>query len=272
MKIQSFCLLTQPWVDTVDMNGRFECLSLSELIGRAADLADIIETPATRLAILRLLLAVTAVGDVSGNWDIYDGFLHVTGLPESSARSARAILDMQDGRGVALSPDTDPDDTSHATTAKALLSAFMCDRGGLKARVPGLPISGVKPMCMGQLIAFRHGSTLADFLELNAIEPSDWVPWWQRPVDYEEAWGGSMAHYLLWPWRRVQVTRPGQIVVAAGQKFSGLTDDPWSLGRASLRHLNGIECDYAADVTAIVLNQALPVAAWTTRVAAKSTP
>lgn len=261
----SFSLLTDPWVNVVGLNGQQECMGLGSAISQAERLTDIAEPPMTRLAILRLLLAMQAAGDLEGNWDIRDGFLQVDGLPASSARLAIDVLTMQDGNGVALSPTNDPTPTDDATLAKALITAFMCDRGGLKARAKGLPISAATPLHVGQLIAFRRGETLADFLELNAIPPSTWVPWWKRPVNYDDPWDGDMVHYLLWPWRRVQVIGAGRLVVAAGVKFSGLESDPWSLGRAGLRHLGGIDANYDADITAIVLSQASPVAAWVAR-------
>jgi hypothetical protein len=147
---------------------------------------------------------------------------------------------------------------------KALITAYFCDRPGLKAQVKGLPVSGAKPSHMGQLVAWKWGDTLADFLELNGVATSSWVPWWKRPINYGETLdtdNPDLVQYLLWPWRRLQAF-PGGIVVAAGVKCT--VADPWAIGRASLRHLSKglaeFELTGPVRVSGMILNQASPLA------------
>jgi hypothetical protein len=248
--------------------------SLADLLASPEAYTDISEGHLTRQAFLRLLLAMASVtmenqplpGDMP-LWGCpgWPGFLQVTGLPEASTRSPQAIMDLMDGSGPALVPRNFLDRrVSEADLIKALVTAYFCDRPGLKAQVKGLPISGPKPSHMGQLVAWKWGDTLADFLELNAVPVSSWVPWWKRPIDYGEtldADNPDLVQYLLWPWRRLQAFNGG-IVVAAGVKCT-LTD-PWAIGRASLRHLSKglgeFELAGPARVSGMILNQASPLA------------
>lgn len=269
----TFDLLTDPWVSTTE-----GVVPLIELMANPGRYQDITESPLTRHAVLRLLLAIEGVsmgnqpqpGEMllRGDGD-RAGFLQVAGLP-TEGRSPWAILSLQDNNNAALSPVNDPRPCSDADLARALVTAFFCDRGGLKAQVKGLPISGSKPTHMGQLIAWRWGANLQDFLDLNAIPTSEWVPWWKRPVQYDEPWDGSTLHYLMWPWRRLQVNQ-ATVTVAAGSSFADKTvTDPWAVGRAGLKHVYGRVdlatlagepgADWAWAVQGLVLNQATPVA------------
>jgi hypothetical protein len=248
--------------------------SLADLLASPEAYTDISEPHLTRQAILRLLLAMASVtmknqplpGDMPlwNNWG-QPGFLQVTGLPEASTRSPQAIMNLMDGSGPALVPRNFLDRrVSEADLIKALITAYFCDRPGLKAQVKGLPVSGAKPSHMGQLVAWKWGDTLADFLELNGVATSSWVPWWKRPIDYGEtldADNPDLVQYLMWPWRRLQAF-PGGIVVAAGVKCTAA--DPWAIARASLRHLSKglaeFELTGPARVSGMVLNQASPLA------------
>lgn len=261
-----FNLLTDHWIRAVTASGQPVTVSLEVVLLEGESLADIVEPPMTRLAILRLLLAMNSSQWQGGKFGLMgeDAFLQVEGLPLDSARTPENILAMQDGGGPALGPVNKAAAITEPDLARALVTAYFCDRGGLKARGPGLPISAAKPLHVGQLVAFKAANNLGEFLALNAVPASDWAPWWYRPIDYGEAFAGDLVQYLLWPWRRVRVTEQG-VVIAAGTKFTGLDNDPWVIGRAALRHLNGLGKDapeYDADVTALVLSQATPVACW----------
>ena len=273
----TFDLLTDPWVATTQ-----GLASLLELSANPASYQDITESPLTRHAVLRLLLAIDGAsmdnqprpGEMRLRaTDDRPGFLQTTGLP-GEGRSPWAILSLQDANNAALSPLSDPRPCSEPDLARALVTAFFCDRAGLKAQVKGLPISGSKPTHMGQLIAWRWGNNLEDFLRLNAIQVSDWVPWWKRPVKYDEPWDGSTLHYLMWPWRRLQVNQD-TVTIASGASFPDKTvADPWAVGRAGLKHVYGrVEVEtlvedkdkpdgsgWAWAVQGLVLNQATPVA------------
>ena len=248
--------------------------SLADLLANPEAYTDISEGHLTRQAILRLLLAMASVtmenqplpGDMP-LWGYEDrpGFLQVTGLPESSTRSPQAIMTLMDGSGPALVPRNFlATRVNEGDLIKALITAYFCDRPGLKAQVKGLPISGAKPSHMGQLVAWKWGDNLADFLELNGVPTSSWVPWWKRPIDYGEVLDSDnpdLVQYLMWPWRRLQAFNGG-IVVAVGVKCT--LADPWAIGRASLRHLRGLDDAIRpagpARVAGLALNQASPVA------------
>ena len=282
----TFDLLIDPWVSTSQ-----GLASLLDLTANPARYQAITEAPLTRHAVLRLLLAIGASMDNQPQpgemllraTDDRPGFLQTTGLP-TEGRTPWAILSLQDANNAALSPLSDSRPCTDPDLARALVTAFFCDRGGLKAQVKGLPISGAKPLHMGQLIAWKQGKNLEDFLNLNAIEGSDWVPWWKRPVDYDEPWDGSTLHYLMWPWRRLQVNQ-GSVTIAAGVGFKGnvphmrgggsgesggsgsALSDPWAVGRAGLKHVYGKVklSDLVTEpgdwsVSGLMLNQATPVA------------
>jgi hypothetical protein len=264
----NFNLWTDPWIPVLQDGGTRK-LSLEGALRQSTGLQDIVLPPVARMAVIRLLLAAYSSPPVDGSgfWLYGDpGFLQCVGLPDSP-RPAASILSMEDGANAALSPDTDPVMGDDATLAIALVTSFFCDRPGLKARGKGLPISGSRPLCLGQIVAMPwYGDSLHDLLEMNAVV-SNWVPWWERPVTYDDPETGDTLQYLLWPWRRLSVMPTG-IVVAAGRKPPEKMEDPWALGRASLRHLNGLGDDapsVPSDVTVSILSQATPLACWQIR-------
>lgn len=259
-----FSLLVDPWF-SVRAGDEIRQASIWNALDR--DVHDIAEPPLTRLAILRLLIAVESWHGIclEEGFNLYGspGFLQVEGMPESAARSPRSIISIEDGNGPALNPLPRSEVIDDAAIARALVTAFFCDRGGLKSRLPGVPISGQRPLLMGQLIAHHKGSDLADLVNRNVVEWGEFKPWWCRPVTFDEPFTGSMGQYLLWPWRRLQAFSGRGVAIAAGQKLTGMDTDPWAWGRASLKHLNGIENPaYDADLTGLVLVQASAIACW----------
>lgn len=266
-----FSLLSDPWVPVTWNDGTKELVSLSAILENLSKIDDITGNPLVRLSILRLLLAISSTPyspiDYPDLFNLYGegentGFLQVKGVPESSAKSAWSVCAMADGNNAALNPNVDPG--GHKETAWALLVAFFCDRGGLKANMPGVSRSARKPLHMGRITAFKEWSNLAEFIEFNKVEDSDWLPWWVRPLDFSEPYSGSQAHLLLWPWRRITVFRPGWLAIAAGSDLPD-ADDPFTVAYASLKRLRG---DFSKveilpgtyDFTGVALNQASPLA------------
>jgi hypothetical protein len=273
--MKKFSILSDDWIPVELVDGSTDVVSLGKAIEASGDIRDIDLPPMTRLATIRLMLAtcISTGGDLSEldaeRFGLYQGFLQVSGLPEASARSPESILNLVGNNNAALNPDGMAPRASDAKTAQALVAVFLCDLGGLKARLKGVPISGQRPAHVGQIVAMPCGETLKDLLELNvavAGEPKGWVPWWDRPVSFKETVTGDPVQQLLWPWRRIEVVAPGKIVVAAGQKAPATMEDPWSIGTARMRHYHkGIDLGERVgrfDVTALVMHQSAPLGCW----------
>jgi hypothetical protein len=213
-----------------------------------------------RVATFRLLQAINAMPPTSS--DDYFGltrFLQVGGLPESGVRSPLHIINMVDSNSIAFDPS--PSKLTPVDFAQGLVAAYFCDRGGLKSRVPGLPISAQMPLHVGQKIRYEAGTSLAEMLELNPISSGgEFMPPWlhgdlkfpahNKPRDLLEL--------ILWPWRRLRVFASG-ITICPGAPIDKTVLDPWSQGKARLKDRHE---DADGDVTYLVLNQALPLACW----------
>jgi hypothetical protein len=261
--MEYFDLWVDPWIPVVMAGGRIVSrLSVREVVGMADDIEDIDLSPVPRMAVLRLLLAV-----VSSPYSVYEmplfgdrAFLQSPGLPHAP-RSPRAILQMEDDANAALSPNTDPQPCTAADLAQALVTAYFCDRPGLKTRMPGVSISGSRPLCMGMVTAMPCGDTLGDLLKLNRVQGGRWEPWWHRSINYYEPFTGDPVQQLLWPWRRLSVSPEG-ITIVAGEPLTGATD-PWVIGRASIKtvlDLGDMAPSARCDITAVALSQASPIA------------
>lgn len=252
-----FNLLTDAWIPT-----NTGLLSVIGAMEPAADVLDVTTSPIVRLAIVRLLVALRSWGgDLMAHreWFNLDTAFQVDGLPEASARNAIDILNMSDGNGVALSPlpmtKVKPEEL-----AMALVVSYFCDRGGLKARVIGLPISAQMPLHVGRRVAMERGVNLREILEKNAIESSDYLPPWVIGMSYPEYdKPNSTLELFLWPWRRLQIHGDG-ITIAPGSPMSKEVIDPWVIDKASLKHMR--EQPQEKQITALVLNQASPIASW----------
>jgi hypothetical protein len=252
-------LFSDPWIPCADSRDR----AIVDLIsGSDAQLSG---HPVSRMAIVRLLMAVNAWVLAGGEmnpdwWDLATAF-QMGGLPEASARSPIEIIDMTDGNGVAWSPLPAPAVTER-DTAIALITAYSCDRGGFKARVEGLPISGQVPLHLGQRFQLVAGANITEVLANNPVKhDSDYQPPWVAGMIYpEHKIPRDELELLLWPWRRLQIT-PSGIVIAPGAPIEKTTVDPWSIGKASLKHLQEPAVD-GFETIALVLNQAMPVACW----------
>lgn len=233
-------------------------------LGNWGQAIEVAAPPITRLAIVRLLMAIDAWGgelsDYAEWFDLATAF-QVDGLPAASARSARDIINMTDGNGVAWSPLPEKA-TTDADLAQALVTAYFCDRGGLKARVEGLPISAQLPPHMGRLVRMKRGSSIVELIDNNPVKhDSDYQPPWVTGMIYpEHKTPRDELELLLWPWRRLQIHGDG-ITIAPGAQIDKAVADPWVVEKASLKHLN-IAADDDYEVTALVLNQAMPVACW----------
>ena len=143
------------------------------------------------------------------------------------------------------------------------MTAYFCDRGGLKARVPGLPISAQTPAHVGRNVRLKRGTTIAELLENNPVESSgEYSPPWvsgalempkhDKPRDQLEL--------LMWPWRRLQLFPIG-ITIAPGAPIDKSVVDPWAIDKSKIADaLN--PPDEQFEVTGFVLNQALPIACW----------
>jgi hypothetical protein len=234
-------------------------------LGDWRSINQVIAPPMSRLAIVRLLVAIEAwerqgnqLSDYSDWFDLSRAF-QVTGLPADSAKSPSAIVLMEDGNGIALRPLPHAPVTD-AELALGLVTAYFCDRGGLKTRVPGLPISAQTPHCVGRRIKLRRGDNFAALIEANRIEYSgesiaiwaDGQPTSDTPIDHLEL--------LLWPWRRLQIHGDG-ITIAPGLPMAKDVPDPWAIDKAALRHQSEPR-DAEFEITALVMNQATPVACW----------
>lgn len=218
----------------------------------------------TRLAIIRLLQSLTVFG---GGYDVdyfnLGVFLQVGGLSESSARSPQAIIDMSDGNSVAFTPMPLPS-FGPEVMAQALVTAYFCDRGGLKARITGLPISAQMPAHVGRNVRLKRGSTIGELLRNNPIASnSDYQPPWRSgALEYpKHDTPRDDVELLMWPWRRVQVFCGG-ITIAPGAPINKAIVDPWSDGKSKLSDLS-VPPDDEFEVTRLVLNQALAIACWT---------
>lgn len=258
-----FSLLTDPWIH-IRSHDRYQIASLNDLLENASDIHDIEENPIVRLAILRLLLSLhLSPPSTDANFELFgeEAFLQIDDL-DADGKPARMITLMEDANNIAWTPENLAADFSYATTAKGLVTAFFCDRGGQKTHYGNLK-SAQLPLYMGKLIRFHWRKTLADFLSLNSadIGTSSFVPWWERPIEFDEPWDGSLLHYLLWPWRRLKVPRPGYVIVAPGAKFTAEFQEPWVVKTAQIKDFNSTESEFDADFTGIVLKQATPLAA-----------
>lgn len=257
-----------------------QMVSLHNLVHHADQIVDIVAPPLTRLALLRWLLLRDAVSPhpplgmptscrLYGQHmfpDLFDaGALQCSeDLPVASARSSRDILELRDGNNMALDPTPEPAPTPERDVL-ALVTAYFCDRPGLKARAAGLPISGQCPLHMGRTTVFRAWNNLAEFVELNRVD--------------------GMADYLGHRWRRLQFVARGRLVIAAGDQW---TDpefrDPWVLRKSHPSHVGkpvtgemvadeeragafvrGLKIGDAIDITGVALQQASPLAIWTER-------
>jgi hypothetical protein len=257
-----------------------QVISLSNLVRHADQIVDIMAPPLTRLALLRWLLLCDAVKPLSPHGmptscrlygrhmfpDLFDtGALQCSeALPVASARSSRDILELRDGNNMALDPTPEPEPTPEQDIL-ALITAYFCDRPGLKARAAGLPISGQCPVHMGRTTVFRAWDNLAEFVERNRVD--------------------GMADYLGHRWRRLQFVAKGRLVIAAGDEWTDMEfRDPWVLGKSHPNHVGrtitaemvadekragafvqGLKIGDAIDTTGIALQQASPLAIWTQR-------
>jgi hypothetical protein len=266
-------LFSDRWIPVTTIEGQ-RIVPFSNLISPAGfEVLSIDCHLVSRMAIIRLAMAWKAWADrtqvvgqkpldlVHRDWfDLATAF-QVGGLPESSARSAQDIIDMTDGNGVAWSP-LPAALTTEADLAMALVTAAFCDRGGLKARVEGLPISAQTPLHVGQRVGLKRGGSIGELLENNPVKyESDYQPPWVTGMVYpEHKTPRDELELLLWPWRRLQIFGSG-ITIAPGAPIDKSVVDPWCIEKASLKHLNNPAED-DREVTALVMNQAMPVACW----------
>jgi hypothetical protein len=261
-------LLTTHWIPVQPIgNEPLTQASIADLLTHGDRYADIITTPIARISILRLLFSINAWIEQGGSLDLYKEWFdlktafQVGGLPKSSARLASEIISMNDGNGVAWSPKPLQKST-YSDIAIALVVSYLSDRGGLKARVPGLPISGQVPLHMGRRIKTKRGNTIAEIVSNNPVGyEGNYQPPWVTGLIYPGYSKPSCElELLLWPWRRLQVFGD-RITIAPGAPIDKTTVDPWVIDKASLKHLaEPIDPDY--QVTHLVLNQAMPVASW----------
>lgn len=257
---KSFNLMNDPWIPAT---GRSSVASLRDLLEDGNSYESIDCPPMTRIAIIRLLQALTVFDGGDVNYFDLGVFLQVGGLPESSAREPQAIIDMSDGNSVAFTPMPLPSIESELM-ALALVTAYFCDRGGLKARVPGLPISAQMPAHVGRNIRMKRGNTIEDLLRKNPIQSnSEYLPPWRSGIlEYpRHDTPRDNAELIMWPWRRLQVFSQG-ITIAPGAPINKTIADPWSDGKSKLSDLSE-QPDDEFEVTRLVLNQALPIACWT---------
>ena len=262
-------LFLDPWIPATTRNGS-AIVPLYSLTGEAAhDVSTIDCHPVCRMAILRLLMAIhswegredgNSVMDCCDWFDLSNAF-QVDGLPQSSARSAHEIIDMSDGNGVAWSPLPERVVTE-ADLAMALVTAAFCDRGGLKARVAGLPISAQMPLHVGRRVRLVRGSSIGALVENNPVRyDSDYQPPWVTGMVFpSHTEPRDELELLLWPWRRLQIFGDG-ITIAPGASIDKAVVDPWCIDKASLKHLREA-ADEVHEITALVMNQAMPVACW----------
>jgi hypothetical protein len=143
----------------------------------------------------------------------------------------------------------------------ALITAYMCDLGGFKARVPGLPISAKVPLHVGKRVQLAAGATIGELIENNPVRhDSDYVAPWVGGIDFAQTECRDELELLLWPWRRLQIYGD-KIVIAPGASMGKPFVDPWVLDKAKLSQLDE-PAPEGFEITALVLNQALPVACW----------
>ncbi len=262
-------LLTDPWVPVLEQNNRPGEASLLRLLTDGSIL-DITGQPMTRLAVLRLLMAMKAWRDRGGD-DFQEQSFSLstflqTALPaECKGLRPELIIQMSDKNGVAWSP-TPRKPSPPEIFAQAVVTAYFCDRGGLKARVPGLSISGQTPFHVGTQVRMVSGETVLERLDNNPVdwEPDDYQPPWVGGVKFPE--GSKPRHdleLLLWPWRRVCITDNG-VVVAPGAVMSTEVKDPWVLGKALVRHYRD-KPEEGFEITNLALQQASPLACWISR-------
>lgn len=257
---QDFDLWRGAWIPLVTKDGNTVRQGLYEAVTFANDFVDVDLSPVPRMAVIRLMLAVVSSPYPVKQMPLFRGFLQCPGLPHAP-RTPKAILEMEDDANAALSPSTDPQPCKPADLALALVTAYFCDRPGLKTRMQGAAISGSRPLCMGMVTAMPCGDTLADLLEMNRVDGGDWKPWWCRPIDYDEPFTGDPVQYILWPWRRLSVSLHG-ITIVAGVPLVNATD-PWVIGRASVKtvfDLGDMAPEAQCDITAVALSQASPIA------------
>lgn len=225
--------------------------------------------PMTRLAIVRLMASIDAweardegnnLEDYAGWFDLNTAF-QVEGLPAESARTPREIINMIDGNNPALSPEPIKR-WNDAELAQALVTAYFCDRGGLKARLPGLPISAQTPLHIGKRVKLNRGNSIRDVLDKNKITyNSDYEPPWVTGMVYpEHDTPRDDLELFLWPWRRLQIHDQG-ITIAAGSGINKDAVDPWVIDKASLKHLDESPNE-EYEVIALALHQAKPLACW----------
>ena len=225
--------------------------------------------PVTRLAIVRLMMAIDVwehaasendIGDYQEWFDLATAF-QTPGLPVDSARHPEDIINMADANSVAWSPFPKKPVTPELL-AQALVTAYFCDRGGLKARVPGLPISAQSPLHMGMRVGLKRGETIRELLDNNPVKyDGKYQPPWVTGLTMpKHSVPQDELELLLWPWRRIQVFETG-ITIAPGAPIDKSTVDPWVIDKAGLKHLD-VEPNPETEITALVLNQAMPVACW----------
>jgi hypothetical protein len=258
-------IFSDPWIRTSQPSGE-AVVSLSHLIGDTGyEVIDIIAPPMSRLAIIRLCMALRAYssryGAIDPTWFDLASALQVSGLSEGSTRQPLDIINMSDGNGVAWSPIPQKD-TTDADRALALVTAYFCDRGGLKARMPGLPISAQCPLHVGMRVSLERGDSIGRILDNNPVNyDSAYQPPWVTGMSYpDHKVPQDDMELLLWPWRRIQMFDSG-LTIVAGAPIDKTVIDPWVIDKASLKHMTEPSCE-THEITALVLNQASPLACW----------
>lgn len=260
-------LYLDSWIPVSGRSSLTDLASLQELLENGSEYSDIVSQPMTRIGIIKLLQAMGTSSQIDSDYFDLGRFLQVGGLPVASTRHPQHIIDMVDGNSVALSPKTDQV-PSDSVMAQALITAYFCDRGGLKARVPGLPISAQTPLHVGRNIRLRRGATVEELLKNNPIESKGEykTPWQTPPGKHSQV---SIPRHdvprdalemTMWPWRRVQIIEGG-IAIAPGAPMSKAVADPNALAKSKLPDLS-LPPDDDFEVTRLVLNQALAIACW----------
>lgn len=244
-------------------------LSLLDLFEKDAE--DISLPPISRVAVLRLCLWIlwqaqgSPVKWLKGKAQDFDlmgasRFMQSQDIGEVSgtlsARDAHQIINQIDAGNPALDPNGVFNRMSvEASTAVALVTAYMADRGGIKAgsadtKAKGIPLSGSFPAIVNKYVVMYSGDTILDALNKNfALMTQD------------------VAAAIMFPWRNLWVKQMGKIIVCAGSKSTA--SDPWAGNRA--RPLFNPESNFGTELTgdveisAIVCNQAKPIAHWRRR-------
>lgn len=251
-------LYSDPWVP---VTGRSSMASLQDLLEEGDRYVSINASPMTRLAIIRLLQALRVCPSKTFEYFDLDVFLQIGGLPPGG-RSPQDIIDMVDGNSVAFSPKDDRP-VSDSVMAQAVLSAYSCDRAGLKARMPGLPIAGQMPAHVGRDVKLKRGASVAELLDNNPIEAKGeyqppWITGFLEMPKHDVP--RDQLELIMWPWRRVQILDQ-KIAIAPGAPVQKSVTDPSAGGKSKLFDRSAA-ADPDFEVTHLVLNKALPIACW----------